>query len=442
MLSRKGKRGKLSKTAIVTKIVSILVSILLLLGTKYVARGDDFINDITNKTEETHIVSVRVLKSSGITKLSQIQNKPCAVSYQHDTSNVTKAISEFEKQKGSDFNLVKKDDYKGVLDALYNKTAKAIIIGNEYLGLVEDQYTQFRSDTVEIANFKIKKKMDQVTKPTKVTKEPFTVYLTGIDTYGDIDEVARSDVNLLLTVNPTTKQMLIVSIPRDMQVTLASYNAMDKLTHSGIYGVDETIKTIEKFLSVDVNYWARTNFSGMKDIIDQLDGVTIYSPYKDFRTLHGDYLITKGEHKMFGDQALSFVRERYRLPDGDYDRGRNQQRLLKAMMSKAMSPKIITNFSNILSAIEGTFETNMSNKEIRSLLNMQMDDMAGWDIVNAQVSGSPSYTLEAYSSKGHRTYVTIPNKKSVQKTEELIKKILANDKLTKEDLKGANGEEQ
>ena len=167
--------------------------------------------------------------------------------------------------------------------------------------------------------------MNSVTQETNVTKNPFIVYMTGIDTYGTVSAISRADVNLAVCVSPIQKQILIVSIPRDTQVNLHKNGKMDKLTHTGIYGVEETISTIEDFLDLDVNYYARTNFSGITNIIDALGGVTVDSDY-EFTTRHGNYHIVKGENELDGDKGLCFVRERYNLPNGDYDRGRNNFR--------------------------------------------------------------------------------------------------------------------
>jgi LCP family protein required for cell wall assembly len=159
-------------------------------------------------------------------------------------------------------------------------------------------------------------KVDVKTTKTDVTEEPFVLYVTGVDTEDDISTVSRNDVNLVLVVNPVKKQILMVSIPRDIQVSLASNGEMDKLTHTGQYGIDETLNTLEYFLSSEFDYYVKTNFTGIVDIIDELVGVIIDFPYEDFVTLHGDYTIRKGINEMGGEKALGFVRERYSLPLG------------------------------------------------------------------------------------------------------------------------------
>ena len=354
---KKINQGLKSKRSIVTKIISLLMSILLMFASSYVVRGNDFFNTVTKATTQKYLVSVITMKNNSATKLSDLDGKKFGVSYQHDTTTITKAIADMENDLGEQEDMVKYDDYSGLADALYKGEVDAIIVGQEYKSMLEANHDSFDDETKIIKSYEYESKLSVTTKQTNVTENPFTIYVTGIDTYGSVSTVARSDVNLIVTVNPKTKQILMTSIPRDCEIQLHKNGKMDKLTHTGIYGTSETISTIEDFLDVEINYFARTNFSGMTNIVDALGGVTIDSDYK-FTTLHGNYNIVKGENQMDGDKALCFVRERYSLPNGDFDRGKNQQKLLKAMLEKAMSPKIITNFNNILTAIEGSFETD------------------------------------------------------------------------------------
>ena len=293
-------------------------------ASSYVVRGNDFFNTVTKATTQKYLVSVITMKNNSATKLSDLDGKKFGVSYQHDTTTITKAIADMENDLGEQEDMVKYDDYSGLADALYKGEVDAIIVGQEYKSMLEANHDSFDDETKIIKSYEYESKLSVTTKQTNVTENPFTIYVTGIDTYGSVSTVARSDVNLIVTVNPKTKQILMTSIPRDCEIQLHKNGKMDKLTHTGIYGTSETISTIEDFLDVEINYFARTNFSGMTNIVDALGGVTIDSDYK-FTTLHGNYNIVKGENQMDGDKALCFVRERYSLPNGDFDRGKNQQ---------------------------------------------------------------------------------------------------------------------
>ena len=437
---KKINQGLKSKRSIVTKIISLLMSILLMFASSYVVRGNDFFNTVTKATTQKYLVSVITMKNNSATKLSDLDGKKFGVSYQHDTTTITKAIADMGNDLGEQEDMVKYDDYSGLADALYKGEVDAIIVGQEYKSMLEANHDSFDDETKIIKSYEYESKLSVTTKQTNVTENPFTIYVTGIDTYGSVSTVARSDVNLIVTVNPKTKQILMTSIPRDCEIQLHKNGKMDKLTHTGIYGTSETISTIEDFLDVEINYFARTNFSGMTNIVDALGGVTIDSDYK-FTTLHGNYNIVKGENQMDGDKALCFVRERYSLPNGDFDRGKNQQKLLKAMLEKAMSPKIITNFQNILSAIEGCFETNMSSKEIKSLINMQLDDNAEWELFNVQIDGDGYTTEDTYSMHGSASYVMKPYQSKVKRIKKLIDRVEEGDKLSKKDVKGLDGGE-
>lgn len=436
---KKEQENKHSKRIIISKVLSLLVSIVLIIGSTFAARGNTFLNNVQTTTQK-YAINVIVLKDGkyGSATLKDLKGKRFGRSYEKEKSTLNKALSQMEDtidtQKYTNF-----DTYSQLSDALYTGKVDVIVVGEQYKSMLEVNHEGFDDETRIVKTYEFEKKAKAVTTAvTDVTEKPFTIYITGIDTYGSVSTVSRTDVNLLVTVNPKTKQILMTSIPRDCQINLHKNGKMDKLTHSAMYGIDETISTIEDFLDLKVNYYAKTNFSGITNIIDALGGVTIDSPYA-FKTLHGNYQIVKGKNEMDGNKALCFVRERHALPNGDYDRGRNQQRLLKAMISKAMSPKIITNYSQILQAVEGCFETNMTSDEIKSLIHMQLDDMAKWETFNVQLSGDSEISYKTYSMKGKKSYTMVPSKKSLNGIKKAIDKIENGERIKEKDIKGLQG---
>ena len=256
---KKQKEGLRSKRSIITKIISLLVSILLMMGTTYTIRGNDFFENVSDAKNQKYLISVITMKKNDITKLSQLDGKKFGVSYQHDTTTIAKAISDMEEEIGEQ-ELTKFDDYSTLADALYNDEVDAIVVGQEYKSMLEANHESFDDDTKIIKSYEYDAKLHVTTKQTDVTEKAFTVYVTGIDTYGSVNTVARSDVNLIVTVNPKSKQILMTSIPRDCEIKLNKNGKMDKLTHTGIYGTSETISTIEDFLDVQINYFAPVRF--------------------------------------------------------------------------------------------------------------------------------------------------------------------------------------
>lgn len=430
---KKQKTGIQSKRSIITKIISLLVSIALVFGCTMLTRSDQFIDKVSDAVGQEYVISVITLKDSDITK-EDLDGKSFGVCYQNDPNTLTTALADMEKEIGEQ-KYNKYDNYQELADALYNKEVDCIVVGEQFRTQLQANHEAFNEETKVITSYTYDAKLEVTTKKTDVTENPFSVYVTGIDVYGSLKTVSRSDVNLIVTVNPKTKQILMTSIPRDCEIKLHKNGKLDKLTHTGNYGTAETINTIQDLLDMQINYFVRTNFSGMTNIVDALGGITVESD-EEFTTLHGNYHITKGLNEMDGDKALCFVRERKHLQAGDFARGRNQQKVLSALIDKALSPKIITNFDNILSALEGTFETDMSSDEIRSLISMQLNDMADWNIINVQIEGEYYDCYETYSMYGTKSDVMKPFDSHIKRVRELINKVEEGKKIKDSELTG------
>ena len=440
-IKKKRKENKYG-LLIFSKLLSLALSAVLIFVSVMAFKGNNFLANISGSLTQTRVISLYVKKESKYKNLSDIQEDlktmKVGIASEKGTKNINTAIAEIEANTSEDLKTKDYKDYSALGDAIMNNKVDVAIVDNSYTALLEANHEGMDDELRSLYQVEIEERIQSVTQTTNVTEKPFIVYLTGIDTYGTVSAISRADVNLAVCVSPKQKQILMVSIPRDTQITLHKNGKMDKLTHSAMYGIDETISTIEDFLDLKVNYYAKTNFSGITNIIDALGGVTIDSPYA-FKTLHGNYQIVKGKNEMDGNKALCFVRERHALPNGDFDRGRNQQRLLKAMLSKAMSPKIITNYSQILQAVEGCFETNMTSDEIKSLIHMQLDDMAKWETFNVQLSGDSKISYKTYSMKGKKSYTMVPSKKSLNGIKKAIDKIENGERIKEKDIKGLQG---
>lgn len=299
--------------------------------------------------------------------------------------------------------------------------------------MFEDNHADFNLRTRVVKQYTYKIESKDISKNVNVTTKPFNIYITGIDTYGSISTKSRSDVNMIVFVNPKTHQILMTGIPRDFYVPqTCQNNQLDKLTHTGIFGVDCTINTMENFMDIDLNYYARVNFSSVVDIVDALGGITVNSPFAFTAYTNHSVHIKKGENHLNGEQTLGFVRERYGLSDGDRERSRNQMRVVEAMINKAISPAIITNYTSIMNAVSGSFQTNMSQSEITSLIKMQLDDMSKWDIKQIQVSGQGATMWTP--ANGFNAYVMVPNDACVENAKKLIEKIDSGEMITDEDI--------
>lgn len=261
-----------------------------------------------------------------------------------------------------------------------------------------------------------------------VTDEPFNVYISGIDVYGDITKESRSDVNLIATVNPKTHKILLTTTPRDYYVEIpgVSEGESDKLTHAGIYGIDTSIATLENLYETEIPFYVRVNFTSVEEIVDVMGGVDVESELA-FTTGEESGAIVdvkEGTNHFTGKEALAFVRERKAFASGDNQRGKNQQALLTGLIKKAMSPMILFRANGMINSVTGNAETNMSEAQIKSLIRMQLNDMKGWEIESVAAAGDSSTKQYCYSYSGGPLYVTVPDWSSVNEIKEKIQETM------------------
>ena len=262
----------------------------------------------------------------------------------------------------------------------------------------------------------------------KITKEPFVVYLSGVDTRGDLTDKARSDVNIIAAVNPVTKQVVLINTPRDYYVDLAGTNSKDKLTHAGLYGVQTSMDTLGNLYGVDVQHYIRINFAGFINIIDALGGVDVYSDQAFTSVGSPGYYdpttFVEGWNHLDGKAALAFARERHAFKTGDVQRGINQMKVIDAMLNKIKSPALLMGFSKIMDSAADCFVTSLSQNQISALVRMQLSDFAEWNIESYTVTGSSGSSTKCYSAKGQKLYVMKPDEASVAKAKEMIAAVM------------------
>ena len=422
---------------ILGKVLIVILAAFLGVGNWYIFKMSDTFARMSGDNTQTDVMSVVVMKESPLKEIEDLKGKKLGIVKTGDVSLNTKALADIEKDLGEEVTTVEYSSYKEFGDDLYDGNVDAILVNEGSRGLFEDNHPNFNDETRFIKQYTYEKETKDISKDVNVTKEPFSVYISGIDTYGSISSVSRSDVNMIVTVNPNTHQVLLTSIPRDYYVPQPCQGGQtDKLTHSGLWGVEATVETIEEYFGTDINYYARVNFSSLIDIVDALGGITVENPVA-FTASDGTYSYAAGNINMDGAQALRFARERYNLADGDRDRGRNQMRVITGMINKMISPSIITRYTSIMSAIGGSFQTNMSSNEMSSLVKMQIDDMSGWDIKQISVSGVGNGS--AWSpANGFNAWVMEPDQATVTNAVTLIKKVNSGEMVTDSDVAHQN----
>ena len=415
------RRLKTKVKKVITLIVSLVI-VFMLIGSFYICRTLGVLSSNGDSKYKLEHYSVFVLKSSNYKSLKDIKNK--TIGYYENSIGAEMANERLK----NDINISSKaySTSDTLINDLLNSKVDAILVEDSVKNIIEEETPNFTESIKELYTFTIKVKVESTLKDVNVTKNPFAIYISGIDTYGEIASVSRSDVNMVVVVNPSTKQILLISIPRDYYVKLhGTSGSKDKLTHAGIYGIDMSIKTIEDLLNMKINYYLKVNFTSVIDIVDALGGLDVYSEFT-FVSYSG-FSFKKGYNKVNGEQALDFARTRKAFATGDRQRGKNQQALIEAIIRKVTNKSIITKYNSLLSAIDGKYQTNMNTKKITSLIKMQLNDMSPWNITSYSLTGKDSnnYTY----TYNQLLYVMEPDKNSVIEATSLVNKILAGDAL-------------
>ena len=395
-----------------------LFSILFIIPMFYMGKTMNFMSKIGASNYKLENYSLIVLKDSKLDKVSDVKGK--SVGIYENTDGVKDAKEQLIDKVEVTFENY--DNLEKLAGDLLESKIEVIFVEDSILSMMKENNPDFESNIKIIYTIKVKIKTSNKAKDVNVSNEPFNVYITGIDTYGELSAVSRSDVNIVMTVNPKTKQILLTSIPRDYYVELhGKKGSRDKLTHAGIYGTDMSIGTIEDLLGIDINYYVKINFTSFIDIINAIGGIEVYSKYT-FTSIDG-YNYTEGYNEMNGEEALSFARERKAFSEGDRQRGADQQAVIEAMIKKLSNKSILTKYDSLLKSIEGKFETNMSSSQITSLIKMQLNDMASWKVKSISLDGTNGKGV-TYSGGSQELYVMIPDWNSVDEASSTIKAVL------------------
>ena len=415
--------------AIWTKVISVILVILvgctMGFGNVYLYETYSTLTSVTGaeKGSIKNTISV-ITKTDHDEEIQSLKSEKIGVLRNIDSVGTKKCQNKLKKYS---FSYKKYDNLQALVKALYEDEVQAIVMNEIYRANVEEmeEYSGFSNETKAIyqAVYYTNNKNDALV-VDDITKNPFTIFVSGNDTYGDIDELSRSDVDMIVTVNPTTSTVLMVNIPRDYYVQ-TSYGH-DKLTHTGMYGIEETKQTVENLLGIDINYTFRVNFSSAEDIVDALDGVDIEVPEgMAVERLNADWALEgvhEGWNHLNGARALAYARERHAYVDGDIQRAKNQQQVLEAIIKKAASSKILTNYTKLLKSFKNAFDTNMSTNEITALLQYELQAMPNWKFQNYVLRGTNSSAVCA--SMAQELSVVMPEDYCVSIARQKIEAVL------------------
>lgn len=402
--------------------LGIIFSIPLLIGNIalcYVySRTNTFFNKITNVEYETSNYSVIVLKDSTYTKIEEL--KQIGLYKQDIDKNYEQAVEELNDRATIDNKRY--DNILTIINDLYTNKIESILLNENYIDIINETDNEFKEkikvlDTLSIKSIKEKKELEN-----RIAKlGNFNIYISGIDTYGVISTVSRSDVNIIASIDMKNNKILLTNTPRDYYVQLSgTTGTKDKLTHAGVYGIDTSMNTLANLYNTKLDYYIRVNFNTLIKLVDQIGGVDIFS---DQELYLGKIHIKYGMNHLNGTEALRYSRERHSYMDGDRHRGRNQQQVIEAIIKKVTESKDINTYLNLLSAMENSIQTNIDKTMINDIINLQVSKNISWSTESISVTGydSSNYT---YSYPGQLLYVMEPDYDSLNTAKNRIKEII------------------
>lgn len=415
------KKHRTYKLTVLCFIIVLLVSGIYIYVTRYVLATSNFLGEVLKEFAETEDYYIVVRKESSYSKIEDIANKDV---YMFQVADDVK--SKIANKVSITFNS--KNNLTDIGNDLIQKNIDVILVSSTQYNMISEEIKDFKTDTkiiyTEKHELQTSTKTDNTASKYSIKSGKFNVYISGIDTSGNISNVSRSDANILATVNTETHEVLLTSIPRDYYVTLHSYGAKDKLTHSGIYGINETIKTAEDILDTDINYYVRVNFTTVIKLVDKLGGIDVYSEYDFTSNAAKAFHYNKGYNHLNGEEALAFSRERYAFNSGDNQRVKNQQAVIEAVIKKVLnSTTLLTKYTDILEALKGSFQTNIAQDDISKLVKEQINNMSSWSVKTNSLTGTGA-SLSTYSMGSTPLYVMVPSSTSVNDAKDKIDKVL------------------
>lgn len=410
-----------SRVYILGIVLSILISIVLGLGIYYLAEANQMLANVGGATYKTDNMIVVVRADDSAENILDAKDYKYGIQTSLDQENNEKMLDDMESVLGQAPDLEEYDTVQEEAQALLEGEIGAAVYNEALAGLIEDNIEGYSDQVRVLYQYGIQTEITQ--EEEKDVDQPFNIYISGIDVAGDITTNSRSDVNIIMTVNPKTHKILLTTTPRDYYVTIPEISGgqRDKLTHAGIYGVDRSMATLENIYGIDISYYARVNFTSLVRIVDALGGIDVYSEY----AFEGrGYQFQEGMNHMDGEAALAFSRERYSFESGDNQRGKNQEAVLTAILQKAMSPALLANASELITSVSDCVETNMTRTEMAKFINRQLSDGASWEIESVAATGTGDSQV-CYSSGSQLLYVMWPDETSVAEISGKMQKVLS-----------------
>lgn len=428
--------SQFTKSHILGKLISVMLSCLILFTYLFAAKFDSVLDKLGAANVEIDIVDVCVLSNDKAQNLNDAANYKFAINSTASNANINTSIESISSETGKTIKPTEYTNWSNLVNALYdNKNVQAIVINHSMMSIISQEYPDFEDSIKIIKTYEYKEKVELDASNVNVKRDPFIIYVSGISSDDGEDtklaSKALSDVNILAVINPETKQVLLVTTPRDSYIKISNSSGVtgyDKLAHAGSYGVDKSIEALENLYGINIDYYVKINFAGSQAVIDALGGITIESEIEftnGWEAAPVSYHFVQGANECDGEKAIAFARERKAFAAGDFQRGRNQTAVIKGIIQKATSPAILTRYSAVMDTVSDMFLTNIPSSAISDLVKLQLSNSTPWNIQTYSISGKTDEYRHLEVSNVYGASIVLPYEEDISTATKLMNKVIA-----------------
>ncbi len=428
--------SQFTKSHILGKLISVMLSCLILFTYLFAAKFDSVLDKLGAANVEIDIVDVCVLSNDKAQNLNDAANYKFAINSTASNANINTSIESISSETGKTIKPTEYTNWSNLVNALYdNKNVQAIVINHSMMSIISQEFPDFEDNIKIIKTYEYKEKVELDASNVNVKRDPFIIYVSGISSDDGEDtklaSKALSDVNILAVINPETKQVLLVTTPRDSYIKISNSSGVtgyDKLAHAGSYGVDKSIEALENLYGINIDYYVKINFAGSQAVIDALGGITIESEIEftnGWEAAPVSYHFVQGANECDGEKAIAFARERKAFAAGDFQRGRNQTAVIKGIIQKATSPAILTRYSAVMDTVSDMFLTNIPSSAISDLVKLQLSNSTPWNIQTYSISGKTDEYRHLEVSNVYGASIVLPYEEDISTATKLMNKVIA-----------------
>ena len=428
--------SQFTKSHILGKLISVMLSCLILFTYLFAAKFDSVLDKLGAANVEIDIVDVCVLSNDKAQNLNDAANYKFAINSTASNANINTSIESISSETGKTIKPTEYTNWSNLVNALYdNKNVQAIVINHSMMSIISQEFPDFEDSIKIIKTYEYKEKVELDASNVNVKRDPFIIYVSGISSDDGEDtklaSKALSDVNILAVINPETKQVLLVTTPRDSYIKISNSSGVtgyDKLAHAGSYGVDKSIEALENLYGINIDYYVKINFAGSQAVIDALGGIPIESEIEftnGWEAAPVSYHFVQGANECDGEKAIAFARERKAFAAGDFQRGRNQTAVIKGIIQKATSPAILTRYSAVMDTVSDMFLTNIPSSAISDLVKLQLSNSTPWNIQTYSISGKTDEYRHLEVSNVYGASIVLPYEEDISTATKLMNKVIA-----------------